>query len=1487
MTIESGDTTNKSDVITADGSGDSINSGNGSDVVDGGFGDDTIYGGNGQDMLFGGWGSDQLYGGNGMDMVYGGAGNDYINSRSDGTSTSDNGVDTIYGDGYDGVKRNIDGSIDLSTGGMVLGSYDENGTFFEGTTLAVGDDLIYAGNGAEFIYGDNGDNASSGGADTIYAGNGNDRLFGEGGNDILVGELGADTLTGGTGNDVFLYNASAESNAITTDTITDLGNGDDVIRIAGADFLSAPTAGDGTTVAANQVEVSSSSDGTTTLYIGTDATPGADIVIKLGGTFEASQFSVHGTDIGLGHPPVAADDVAQALEDGGAVVIDVLANDTDADSGDTKKITAIDTTGTVGLVTIINEGTNVSYDPGGNFQSFGAGETATDTFVYTVSDGSGKTATATVTVTITGTNDGPLITSSEQVGAVTEAPDREEPATGEFPPPDSTIPHTASGTVTFSDVDTSDTHSASYTAAGSDYLGNFSLGALDETTHSVAWDFSVDDIAIDSLQAGQKVIQTYTVAVDDHNGGTASQEVSITITGANDAPVINTLSKIGSFLEIFDGVPEENTAVHEAGGQIGFSDVDILDVHTATAVPMESGYLGMFELDAEDSFQVTGQEIGWHFSVSDGELDKLAAGETLNQIYTIAVDDGYNGIASQDLRITINGTNDAPVIESAFTNAAAMVTEIADMPTGLDPDADPDGDGVPNGVDNAPFIANPDQLDQDGDFVADVADIEPLNPLVGQENASTHTRTSSIGFSDVDLSDTHSVTFASPNGGVGYLGSFSLDAVDQVSNNVGWRFSVSDSALDSLSDGQTLIQKYDVTVLDGHGGNAVQAVIITITGTDDAPIIGGQTSGSVTEDIVTSASGTLTINDADIGQSSFQAQSGLAGTYGTLNINTAGTWNYFLNNSLAPVQALSEGETLSDTVNVLTADGTQQAIEITINGRNEISNKVGYYSMLAGQGVGAQIDEITIAGYTPVNITVPNASQITGLAALYVNNENNNGFGGEFLANLTSVWNAVADGMTLIIHDRAVTNATSILPGIGSQFTILRDFSDSASANLNADAGSKIATGPGGTINDASLDGGNATSHGYIAVNSLPDSAEIFLNRDLNSERAITIGYEYGDGYVIYSTIPLDFYTGSNFFGFGITNAEANTYAANVIAFGAGRAFGTISPNDPIIFDLNGDGFQFTNGDASFLFDLDADGVAEPTVWASHDDGVLVMDLDGSGAIENGSEVLSNQFTGFGFGSSMEALRSLDANVDGSVDARDALFADLRLWHDNNGDGLTQAGELLALDGFGISAISVVEEMRNETIEGQHVYASGTFSYANGTNGEYVAVQLSQPVAANTESGIVQFDPASNSIDDAAGIFGGESDDMLSGDAVDNNLVGSGGNDILIGGGGSDMLTGGTGADQFVYKSINDVTDTITDFNAAEGDVLDIRDVLVGYSDASNIDDFVKLQDNGSSTTVMVNPDGMDPDAVPLVVLQEVTGVLASELLSQHNLVVA
>ncbi|WP_238178401.1 calcium-binding protein [Calothrix sp. 336/3] len=82
-------------------------------------------------------------------------------------------------------------------------------------------------------------------------------------------------------------------------------------------------------------------------------------------------------------------------------------------------------------------------------------------------------------------------------------------------------------------------------------------------------------------------------------------------------------------------------------------------------------------------------------------------------------------------------------------------------------------------------------------------------------------------------------------------------------------------------------------------------------------------------------------------------------------------------------------------------------------------------------------------------------------------------------------------------------------------------------------------------------------------------------------------------------------------------------------------------------------------------------------------------------------------------------------------------------------------------------------------------------------------------------------------------IFGWNGNDTLIGGNGNDELYGEGGNDILIGGENYDTLTGGAGADKFVFKSLSEGIDTITDFKYQEGDKIEINKVGFGATSTS------------------------------------------------------
>ncbi|KAG1530656.1 hypothetical protein G6F50_017170 [Rhizopus delemar] len=113
----------------------------------------------------------------------------------------------------------------------------------------------------------------------------------------------------------------------------------------------------------------------------------------------------------------------------------------------------------------------------------------------------------------------------------------------------------------------------------------------------------------------------------------------------------------------------------------------------------------------------------------------------------------------------------------------------------------------------------------------------------------------------------------------------------------------------ALSAGQKVTDTITVTVDDGHGGKATQQVTVTITGTNDAPTIGGVAAGSVKEDGTQVVTGQLTKSDVDTNDThTWSVNNDGKGTYGKLVVDNTGKWTYTLDNANAKVQALADGQ---------------------------------------------------------------------------------------------------------------------------------------------------------------------------------------------------------------------------------------------------------------------------------------------------------------------------------------------------------------------------------------------------------------------------------------------------------------------------------------------------------------------------------------------------------------------------------------------------
>lgn len=515
-----------------------------------------------------------------------------------------------------------------------------------------------------------------------------------------------------------------------------------------------------------------------------------------------------------------------------------------------------------------------------------------------VSDAAGNETAYDYTVNLTNTNDAPLL----QPGGLAQL-------TGNLQEGAASL--TTSGVIQVYDDDTANRHTVAIrnlTTTNGEFVGLFTAGLSDllrgDGKGAVTWTYSVASAAhraiVESLAEGETLTQTYRITLRDDAVGNAKslvQIVTITITGTNDAPVLSGTAEA----TLTDG----ETLL--ASGSLMVADIDLSDTvditvsdvaHDPALLPGDLGkddLLAMLQLGSEDPLPDTlddlaangaGTSFGWTFSAPAGTFAWLGVGASLTLTYTLTATDSAGASTTHPVTITIEGSNDAPVITIGAADSAAA------------------------------------QLD---------------------ETDAGLTASGSFAVADVDLDDslTLQVTLKDSTGPTGGLTDADLTAMLTAALSAGqaeWSFDSGDAAFDHLTAGETLTLVYDFAFTDAVGATSRQTVTITITGTNDAAVITGDATGSVTEDTVLSASGKLSVTDIDTGEAlfvAFPSARGYAG-YGHFTMDEQGNWTYTLDPLSVEVQALPEGETLTDTIVVTSLDGgTAELITVTITGTND------------------------------------------------------------------------------------------------------------------------------------------------------------------------------------------------------------------------------------------------------------------------------------------------------------------------------------------------------------------------------------------------------------------------------------------------------------------------------------------------------------------------------------------------------------------------
>lgn len=480
------------------------------------------------------------------------------------------------------------------------------------------------------------------------------------------------------------------------------------------------------------------------------------------------------------------------------------------------------------------------------------------TYDVTVSDNHGGTAKQTVTITVTGTDDKPVIATSVAATVIEQA--------GQTL---SISPDTTPIAVNFTDVDltkngfTASVVAASASGATTGILpGSFGtaelmsffninnvLKASGSSSGTINTTFSAPDFAFDYLAAGEQLKINYVVQLDDHAGGITTQNVVVTVLGTNDKPVFLCGPETAHLVEDQNVSPTGNLTAH---GDLPFADVDLSDSHsvaTSVAASLSGGgsisipnsvLLSAFSTTLTDSTGHVLGDVAWNFAFPNSLASAIPGGEILTLTYQVLVTDPSGATATQNVTVTILGTNHPVAITSG--PESATLSELAGTTGSSTPDTT---SPVPTGM---------------------------------------------LNFSDADTGDGHTVavslaaetwsgssTITSATGAVlqTALATTLRDSMGSGIGGVDWTFSIPDNQLDFLAAGETLTVDYHVKVSDAST-SATQTVEVTITGTNDAVVMtSGPESGTVAEQANTigsssldttspSPTGTLAFDDVDL-----------------------------------------------------------------------------------------------------------------------------------------------------------------------------------------------------------------------------------------------------------------------------------------------------------------------------------------------------------------------------------------------------------------------------------------------------------------------------------------------------------------------------------------------------------------------------------------------------------------------------------------------
>uniref|UniRef100_UPI000B546CA7 VCBS domain-containing protein n=1 Tax=Cobetia sp. QF-1 TaxID=1969833 RepID=UPI000B546CA7 len=1053
-------------------------------------------------------------------------------------------------------------------------------------------------------------------------------------------------------------------------------------------------------------------------------------------------------------------------------------------------------------------------------QGLTSDDTITEQYVVQLSDGS----TTTVDIVITGTDDAvPVITLEDK--KVTEA-------TGTAVT-DSFAVAAAAGiaAVTIAGIDI--TEASTTPVVFSNDEGTLTVSGYDAEAGTVSYSYVEDGTAADHSEGD--VIDSFAVVVTDLAGQSSADSLDVTV--LDTAPTANADTRSmneNRSAAVTGNVVDGSSATADTLGADAVSVTSVSSGTDTAAVSVGSaavvtGEYGELTLEADGSYS---------YQSAFDDVQFLALGESVTDVYTYVITDADGDTSSTTLTITINGRNDAPDITvSSGDSASASLTET-----------------------NSALTAS---------GTLTVSDVDLSNTVT-----PSVTSVSSVGNTDA-LSNDDLLSLLGVDAG-------SIIAGGSDEGTLNWTFDSSsvDDSFDYLSAGESLTLTYTVTVTDTDGATDTQDVVITIVGTNDAPVV-TDASGRVSEEGLlggiadsaaadgftdttdsTTVTGTVTVTDVDSDSVS------LVLTEPATTITSGGSAVTWSGNG---TQLLTATDSDGNEVATVTIDDSgaytftlSQAVDHSENGEDVLSLDFG---VLATDAEGASSTATLTIG---IEDDAPLAVDPTSYSLAFVD------------TNLSLVLD-ISGSMATI---DTTTGETRLDSAIDSLKTLIEAYDQYGEVRVNLVAFSTTAVRlEGWATADEALSALETLRNRQGGVTNY-DAALAQMMDNFNQPGALTNGQ-----YVSYFVSD-----GTPYGSDGNTNTLTNAFSNSALSInnpdtGIGGAEEAIWTS-----------FLSENGVKSYAIGLgtastdNLDPIAYDGVTGENIGGVV---FDGFAQID---EYIANTVT-----QSVQGGVAGSSVLDGEIGLADGGYLSELVV-----DGVTysfdpESGEVQAAAGDWSFDASTLQLTVATDLGGslEFSFQDGSFNYAapagltqteqerfdftvadgdGDSESSYFLIDLDQQdvLIGTTGSDSLSGTGISDQIVGLSGndtlrglagndtLVGGSGDDRLEGGSGNDNLQGGAGNDTLIGGTDNDILTGGDGADIFMWMNGDDAnslggtaTDTITDFSVAGGDVLDLSDLLQEDEDANSLSSFLHFESDGAGgTNISISADGTDGDNV-------------------------